>query len=793
MAGSASQLGSSVLLATVLAILVCQDVLASPPRPLYQTMPVVRRDPPPGQDGPLPYILLNETTGAAPAGSVAESASRFDARTAAAIRYTVNDRDERLRNSAGVKTGHDNEQDFGYAILAMMAYSDYFTGGDFRNEAMALVMSELPGNVGTSIDRFGLNWHGEYDVLLQSYIALYYKYYDVLTADVRGKLLYELLSIRGRHPGLTDGIYPFINVIVLIPETENHELMIETARYLTNQLLHQEEVANASAAGRAPDHSQFDNNRNGDGNEKRPLVDYILLKLQDILKNDFLEYNSRPYQDYSLLAILNLASYAYDDRVKLAARMVLDYVSAKMAVSSHDLRRSVPYRRLNEESKYGPLVFDGSFLSAHLNTPLAESRDPLTAFYALLAGNTKLYSDGKLPIDFSIAMVNAGLRDYRVPPSILDLFVNPAHRRFYQRFHHTARTVGGDTGQFADELYAGSPNYLISAGGNPTYYSSVVHVPVVGGEGIAKDLGVAVPTSFLPNMPVGKGLWLGEFVQYGQYGTDITTVRNMAVAPDFACGPTTYIPPDISAAVSIRPPNSHWTFVDRSVDSGCYLAFYHYDQQSSEGFMEAFDTALHPGVTFAHFVYGGNGLTGVWSRYFDAEFVKGGQNTYITQSGQQITFTNSEIISTSAVPGSEVSTHWKQKFAHGTVLNSEQGSGYIRISNPDPASGSIILDMREQSLNGDPIYGTHHPRRTDEQGVVESAGAREEVWVDFKYTGPGNAGDFGDPFKVLGAALNAVAVGGTVNIVPGSTFETIRFLDKSMTLKSYPNSVTIGQ
>ena len=94
------------------------------------------------------------------------------------------------------------------------------------------------------------------------------------------------------------------------------------SRDLTNQLWYQ-----------LTHDQQYDNNRNSDDDDNPPLADWILQRLQTILKEDFVEYDSRNYEDYSLPAD-EPRQLLYDDRVRLAARMVLDYVSAKVAVSS---------------------------------------------------------------------------------------------------------------------------------------------------------------------------------------------------------------------------------------------------------------------------------------------------------------------------------------------------------------------------------------------------------------------------------------------------------------------------
>jgi hypothetical protein len=303
---------------------------------------------------------------------------------------------------------------------------------------------------------------------------------------------------------------------------------------------------------------------------------------------------------------------------------------------------------------------------------------------------------------------------------------------------------------------------------------------------------------------------LGTLIQFGKVGTEITVTNNMGVAPDFAFGefsyipsgytqPTEYIPTFIGDVVIAKPP--HWTFVDHGTDmnfpnppilGGYYLAIYSFAEAgSSKGFVEAYDTALHPGVTFHDFVFGGHGVAGVLTKYGSNPsfgFTVFGETiyTYETQSGQQIQFSisgsNSEILSTTEAPGSESGDAWKKKFASGTILNSEQGSGIIAIANPALGT-SITLNMRDP----------HLPFRVSESGAVERAGVPREVWVDFNYGSPGTnqAGDFGDPFVTLAAARDRVAAGGTINIIPGSRNEPI-VIRTPVTLKSFPGSATIG-
>ena len=61
------------------------------------------------------------------------------------------------------------------------------------------------------------------------------------------------------------------------------------------------------------------------------------------------------------------------------------------------------------------------------------------------------------------------ISDYRMPAPIQDLFVNDLHRRFYQVLNRRQLDDIEVTGRNAvnSEIFAGSPSYLITAGGAP--------------------------------------------------------------------------------------------------------------------------------------------------------------------------------------------------------------------------------------------------------------------------------------------------------------------------------------
>jgi hypothetical protein len=108
----------------------------------------------------------------------------------------------------------------------------------------------------------------------------------------------------------------------------------------------------------------------------------------------------------------------------------------------------------------------------------------------------------------------------------------------------------------------------------------------------------------------------------------------------------------------------------------------------------------------------------------------------------------------------------REQFLGGTVLNSPR-EAVVEISNRFLGQ-SITLDM------SDP----RRPRRVSEVNEIEAAGDSREVWLDFEWDGLDTAGavltsegDFFRPFRMLADAVHAVAAGGTIKIVPGSTAE----------------------
>jgi hypothetical protein len=769
--------------------------------------------------------------------------SLFDSRAAAAVRAAVgNPASVKVMPTPSTDPKHDFDLDallerkkYGDSAptiliptpkcLAAMAYEDYFPGAPdaarLRPMVSDAIMAASPGWCGTfGPDVSNLassDYEGNYDMTQMFLLPLAYGYYDLLP-EAREKLITTLLA-QGRirraalDDTLTSGGAPNdwsragrVTLAVVgvadVPETENHVLMIATARYLTNQLLYQRHQGDNLTLW-------YDNRRNGSANEGRPsCMDQVLGLLRNKLRNDFAEYNAKSYQEESRWALLNLYSYAYDAEVKLAAGMVLDYVSAHIAVSSCDLRRLVPFRRRDEpknvnQDKGG--VTDVDLLDG------AHGADPMAVHFALLAGNTRAFgvrdnrvwtgeSGAVRPWDWALSRPAAepfheAACDYRLPPSVHDLFVNDLHRRFYQRLHRRSMMdePGGQRNTDNLEIYAGSPSYLISAGGRPAIWV----IPGKFGHGYQQqNLGVAVPISFMPagalaDTSVSDSRGLIQIMhlsdvpapENGIQAADHGATENYGVAPDFACGVDIYLP--AWTGLPSAGDGLHFSITPSLGNFGFYLAIHKWGRF---GVLEAFDTWRHPEVSYADFkarvttnspsTAPASGVEAVYTTFF------GNRIHYVIWQNLELDnhVVGSKILKIEYAAGDPADTlanagNSSEPFLSGNIMTSPQ-DGVVEIRNPSLAT-TLTLDWRDP----------HHLVRTSETGEVQQAGGNFEVWVDFDWHGA-MEGDFHRPFNSLAAAVNAVANGGVIRIVHGAKRERLT-IHKRVQLKRVGGTVAL--
>jgi len=698
--------------------------------------------------------------------------------------------------------------------LAALAYPDFFPGANangLRQLVSQAILASSPGwggsygpEVHDAITVALVDSSGDYDMTEMHLLRMAYAYYDELSPEAREQLITVLLATGRIHRPdeddiVTSGRAPddwsragYISPLgdhIRIGETENHILMIHTARYLCNQLLYQRD--------HSPDHDNRRNEVRDDDNRKiaPSCTELMLGLLRNILRDDFSEYNAKPYQEETRAALLNLYSFAYDHEVRLAARMVLDYISAHIAVSSNDLRRMVPFRRRNENGgednhfhRTDQLGDNSGFMGVGL-LDWAAGADPMTEHFAIQAGNVRAFGgpgfSWGLPGDGTEATMEA-LSDYRLPPSIHDLFINDGHRRFFQRLHRTARSDEVENSRNCDnmEIYAGSSSYLITAGGAPaTYAIDPGPASIISPSKVAQQLGVAMTTSFMPTTRSGLAAqFAGDLIQFSTFSQQGAaffvpfdgSAANYGVAPDFACGHKVYLPQWCLDAIKDSERFGNFSFVNKESESegpGFYLAIY---RSGEFALMEAFDTWLHPGLSYDQFrqnvVNRNSGLESLRSNV---------EAQYTTQNGNTLHFviwnlsergptTGAAILKIDYVPSTDPADYADRlgdagnrtdKFLNGSILNSP-AEAVVEITNPFLGT-KITMDMQDQ----------WHPKRfSSENGEYEEAGNNHEVWVDFGWNGP-MEGDFYRPFNTLAGALAAVADGGVIKIMPGVTRE----------------------
>ncbi len=341
---------------------------------------------------------------------------------------------------------------------------------------------------------------GDYDFMLTGLVPI--ANYLKLRTDSKSKQAYtkvldQLLIARGNQVRTQVSF----GICGTRPETENHVLMTESSRYLTNELLHER----ALREGGNP--LPWDNAANG-------MTAWLLNHLGQFVRTDFSELHSKPYQNYALFAIGNLATYAQDQRVRDAAAIVLDYLAAKYSVQAIDLRRSVPFRR---KRKYW---YEQNFWTA----------DAESARYTMLTGNFDIFS--KLPAGTTPAlghhvMFMAAIQSYLPSADLLGLQLDRDRPAVLQRFHTQS-----------PEIYFSSKNFVLSAGGR---YDNRWDL------GTGENDVWAVPTTV---MPAGESFRRDELIRFDGHSS-YSSRSNLCVGRGFVCGLNPVIPTSIPASEKI--------------------------------------------------------------------------------------------------------------------------------------------------------------------------------------------------------------------------------------------------
>lgn len=382
----------------------------------------------------------------------------------------------------------------------------YYHGREFTKPVLGRIMAQKDiegvnsailsdkvkvfANPGTHFDGIlGLcKQNGDYDFAMVDLIMMAYEGRNLLSDKAYSKLVYELLPLTGFKPTYRRRMGRCIKV----RETENHILMTEISRYLTNQLRREAD----------PDNPEFDNEKNG-------FNKWMLKHLQKFVIEGFEEYNSRPYQAYTIAPLTLLSSYSTDLRVKEAASILLDYLSMTFAISSNRLRRQAPIGRQKGHSRNSHLM----------------RGDHMAARMFVLAGNSDIYHqvlDSKIFYGGYSALV-AAIGKYRVPEAILEMIISPNHH-YFQKFSH-----------YAVELYTKHPKYLFTSGGRFRNFFDM---------GSGKADGWAFPTSIIPTG--GNEIQRQQLFRIKGHNKEKKR-NNTCFYKNFACGLNLVYPKDLPA------------------------------------------------------------------------------------------------------------------------------------------------------------------------------------------------------------------------------------------------------
>lgn len=547
-----------------------------------------------------------------PAQSIEESKERFDARSGAVFDY--------WKGRALGEFRRENAVEFQSAAFAKL-WAKY----DVESVNLALLSPEarVYAAVGTNFDFLGplCRRRGDYDFMAQGLVRLLYHFKDrpeLLWPEARAKLASELLSINGPVPKTTLKL----GACGRQAETENHILMTESSRYLMNQYR--------------------------DGENHAGYEQWLLTHLQQFLRKDFSEYNAKPYQGYSIMALQNLYDFADSKSVKLGAQMVLDYLAAKFAVQSSGLRRVAPFKR-QREYRLRTEMFAG---------------DAEAARYALLVGNFEDYAALERPYRPEYGahfMAAAAASRYRVPDVIADLMISKDRLSYFQKFRHEGV-----------EIYHSTPEFLISAGG--------IFVDRYDW-GTGHNDGWAMPTTLM--LHSSDAIDRRELLRIEGH-KEKTRRNNTCVAKFFACGLNLVMPEALNARAQLIRGN--WAFYDLGE---VYVTVYRKKQKEQFGFFEVYPkTGAQTFESYAREVLRRNG-----KRRYSLR----GTSSFKTSKGDEIEFTvaprSRSQWAIRRINGQAVETEFgRWKLAEGDIVNAD-GSGLVEISNPR-LGAKLVLDWK---------------------------------------------------------------------------------------------------
>jgi hypothetical protein len=526
---------------------------------------------------------------------------------------------------------------------------------------------------------------------------------------------------------------------VSIEETENHLLMQNSSKYLKNKLMMAEEREAGYRVG-------FD--ELVDQNED--VQEWLLDRLERIVDEDFLEYNSKPYNRLSLKSLLNLIDYSCDitwtwerslnpprgtrpchprdEAIVTAASAVYDLAVAKAALGSSQGRRLIPFRRLAEENtRYRDTWrFRNGEGVVSLEEPkrfldIALGADHLLAALQFWVGTTHHGPNRQASSGSVHEMLWYATSRYRPHEMILDIAVNKS-TPYEQSFKHDTR-----------ERYSSGPGWLLTAGGDDEAQPQGLRFSIVliGWPSFSwkflaptNDKGVGVPTTLMAAGEVARRDTYGDFLRFEgkkeDWGTSDLSVlqsfsNNGCVAGSFACGIRFEIPDSIRGCMRDHPSPAfgQLQFIssvdcpeyrdgDESTANDFFVAVFHATCERGQDVCKSKEWGFIEVAQAERF-------GGSWTAYADA-VVAANLNHFRTWQRGEV---DEEMAFWSVTQNREIQfTPEDEDFdedcrACGSVVRHVSGSRFT-IHNPNRPKGHILIDLNDEE----------HPIRQGEGGVV---------------------------------------------------------------------------
>lgn len=358
-----------------------------------------------------------------------------------------------------------------------------------------------------------------------------------------------------------------------IEETENHLFMQNSSKYIKNKLM----LAELRQSGNREGFDQV-------AGENEKVREWLLKRMQRVVKDDFVEYNAKPYARLSHQSIMNLIDYACDvswewdaatwpprdseprcdakdAAVVTGAASVYDLSATKAALGSSEGRRLIPFRRLVETNQqYRGQWFDkGVKPEPRQFHDMDGNADNLIAALQVWIGSTQHGPNGRASRGSMGEMMWYATSRYRPHAAILDLAVDKS-TPIQQTLTH-----GGN------EYYSSGPRWLLTAGGDTEHAAqglrlNVLPFGILGADfniywlplpfdiPPANDKGAGVPTTL---MPIGTAerrdtmrsflRFEGDVEDFGENeGKPLKSFSdNRCVKDGFACGLRLLIPDEI--------------------------------------------------------------------------------------------------------------------------------------------------------------------------------------------------------------------------------------------------------